>query len=324
MWFRKDKSRDTGPPPRFGTGGGAEGELGTSGRPRRLAVDDGAARARETEAALTSGRLPGRVLERMEREKKGDLPWTSDLSVNEWHLLRPFGFRPLGLVMGSSYYHIGFTAQNRAGMWFSGDVTEVERAMLDVRRQALQRMSMEAEALGANAVVGVRLELKEPDYGSHEVEFTAFGTAVVLDGEPVPKSPVLCTVDGASFVKLLRAGSIPIGLAMGVCVYYQASSRQDMWQVRSWVNQEIPAYTDAVYQTRNRAVRNMWREASALGASGVLAHETKLSVRDVEVERGEGDDRLDHIVEFFTMGTAVQSTVVPAKFTPKLTIDAGK
>lgn len=321
MWFRKDTSSQS----RNVNGTDNKDELGTSGRPRHLAVDDGPARARETQTALTAGRLPGRVLERMKQERAAELPWTSDLSVSEWHLLRPYGFRPLGLVMGSSYYHIGFTAQNRAGMWMSGDVIDVERAMLDVRKLALSRMAMEAEALGAHAVVGVRLELKEPDYGTHEVEFTAFGTAVTLDGEPpVSTSPVLCTVDGASLVKLLRAGSLPVGLAMGVCVYYQSSSRQDMWQVRSWVNQEIPTFTDAVYQTRNRAVRNMWREASALGASGVLAHETKLSVRDVEVERGQGDERLDHVVEFFTMGTAVQSTVVPAKFAPKLTLDAGR
>ena len=34
--------------------------------------------------------------------------FTSDLSVNEFLLIRQAGFQPVGLVMGSSIYHIGF------------------------------------------------------------------------------------------------------------------------------------------------------------------------------------------------------------------------
>jgi hypothetical protein len=33
--------------------------------------------------------------------------FTSDLSVNEFLLVKQAGFHPLGLVMGSSIYHIG-------------------------------------------------------------------------------------------------------------------------------------------------------------------------------------------------------------------------
>ena len=34
--------------------------------------------------------------------------FTSDLSVNEFLLVREAGFDPVGLVVGSSIYHIGF------------------------------------------------------------------------------------------------------------------------------------------------------------------------------------------------------------------------
>src|SRR4051812_42521596 len=34
--------------------------------------------------------------------------FTSDLSVNEFLLVKEAGFEPLGLVVGSSIYHIGF------------------------------------------------------------------------------------------------------------------------------------------------------------------------------------------------------------------------
>ena len=39
--------------------------------------------------------------------------FTSDLSVNEFLLVREAGFRPLGLVLGSSIYHVGF----QMGKW---------------------------------------------------------------------------------------------------------------------------------------------------------------------------------------------------------------
>ena len=39
--------------------------------------------------------------------------FTSDLSVNEFLLVREAGFRPLGLVLGSSIYHVGL----QIGRW---------------------------------------------------------------------------------------------------------------------------------------------------------------------------------------------------------------
>ena len=53
---------------------------------------------------LQDGRLDR---ERMRRE--GGV-FTSDLSVNEFLLVKEAGFDPLGLVVGSSIYHIGFQA----------------------------------------------------------------------------------------------------------------------------------------------------------------------------------------------------------------------
>ncbi len=40
--------------------------------------------------------------------------FTSDLSVNEFLLLRQAGFRPLGLVLGTSVYHVGLQVGERA------------------------------------------------------------------------------------------------------------------------------------------------------------------------------------------------------------------
>ena len=44
-------------------------------------------------------------------QMKGGL-FTSDLSVNEFLLVKEAGFDPLGLVVGSSIYHIGYQQSN--------------------------------------------------------------------------------------------------------------------------------------------------------------------------------------------------------------------
>ena len=46
------------------------------------------------------------------RPGKGAI-FTSDLTVNEFLLVREVGFRPLGLVLGSSIYHVGI----QVGRW---------------------------------------------------------------------------------------------------------------------------------------------------------------------------------------------------------------
>ncbi|WP_218976504.1 hypothetical protein [Streptomyces sp. TLI_146] len=47
-----------------------------------------------------------RRLAQLQPGEKGSL-FTSDLTVNEFLLVREVGFRPLGLVLGSSVYHVG-------------------------------------------------------------------------------------------------------------------------------------------------------------------------------------------------------------------------
>jgi len=63
-----------------------------------------------------------------------------------------------------------------------GEVTEYTKLLAESREQALDRMRMQALALGAEAVVGVRIATCEIADGAAEI--LAYGTAVRL--EPVP------------------------------------------------------------------------------------------------------------------------------------------
>src|SRR5947199_9370058 len=59
--------------------------------------------------------LPTHARERlsiMRGDAKHHSLFTSDLSVNEFLLVREAGFDPVGLVVGSSIYHIGYQRAN--------------------------------------------------------------------------------------------------------------------------------------------------------------------------------------------------------------------
>ena len=104
--------------------------------------------------------------------------FTSDLSVNEFLLVREAGFRPLGLVLGSSIYHVG----RQIGRWGSNQELDVlSQAMYHARELAMSRMEAEADALRADGIVGVRLDVEMKEFGSDIAEFIAVGTAVKAD-----------------------------------------------------------------------------------------------------------------------------------------------
>lgn len=277
-------------------------------------------RAMKTMAALERGRIPPYIEQHILQQREGGVPWTSDLSVNEWLLLKQIGLRPLGMVMGSSVYHIGWTASNYKGSWSSRSIPDVENALLEVRQRALKRMKEEARMLGAHAVVGVRLDSHLPGFASHQTEFTAFGTAVALDGQEVPDEPLLCTVSALDFMKLLQAGSIPISIGLGISAYYQYTTRQDKWQTTNWSNQEILTYTDSVYQVRHLAMRQLRQQIRDHGGDGVLASKTYLRIYEIVVERGENDDREDHVLEFVASGTIISTSPKPLKPTVDLVL----
>src|ERR1700709_593184 len=124
--------------------------------------------------------IPQDALRRLSAMRPGQATsmFTSDLSVNEFLLVREAGFRPLGLVLGSSIYHVGI----QFGRWSKNQELEsLSQAMYHARELAMTRMEAEADALGADGIVGVRLDIEFKEFGSDLAEFIAVGTAVKSD-----------------------------------------------------------------------------------------------------------------------------------------------
>src|SRR5438128_2214781 len=164
--------------------------------------------------------LPQHARERLASMKKHHF-FTSDLSVNEFLLVKEVGFHPLGLVVGSSIYHIG---QQSIRKGVSEEITTLTQALYNAREHAMERMDEEAEALGADGVVAVQLTLNVHAWGANVIEFLAIGTAVKSEiGEGYRGAdgrPFTSDLSGQDFWTLLNAGYRPLGFVMGNCVYY--------------------------------------------------------------------------------------------------------
>jgi uncharacterized protein YbjQ (UPF0145 family) len=264
--------------------------------------------AGSTEGIAAHGR------ERLEQNRQG--LFTSDLSINEFVMVDEAGFDPLGMVMGSSIYHIGY---QRGNYKESMELTVLSQAMYNARQLAMTRMEEEADQLGADGVVGVRLNIGMYEWGEDMAEFTAIGTAVkhregVLHRAPSGR-PFTSHLSGQEFGTLIGFGRRPVGMVMGNCVYHVAhqSMRQAMRNVGQ--NVELPLFTQALYDSRELAVERMQAEAKDAQASGIVG---------VRIDEGSffwGG----HVIEFFALGTAViKAEQPPSRPTPSYVFDLGQ
>jgi uncharacterized protein YbjQ (UPF0145 family) len=86
----------------------------------------------------------------------------------------------LGLVKGSTVQTKNFARDIGAGLktLVGGEIKAYTQMMSEARQIAIGRMVDEAKALGANAVVGFRLESSTVMAGASEL--IAYGTAVIV------------------------------------------------------------------------------------------------------------------------------------------------
>ncbi len=258
--------------------------------------------------------LPQHARERLASMKQHHF-FTSDLSVNEFLLVKEVGFQPLGLVMGSSIYHVGYHPVRGV----SEELTTLTQALYHAREHAMVRMEEEADALGADGIVAVRLTLTIHTWGANIIEFLALGTAVKNISGQAPGGaahgtwrapngkPFQSDLSGQDFWTLLHAGYRPVGMVMGNCVYYVAPQQQYAPQQQGWgggwqqqqqqmmQNQELVGPTQAFYDARELAMERMQAEAEGLGAEGIVG---------VTVDESNHTWGIN-VLEFSAIGTAV-------------------
>ena len=176
------------------------------------------------------------------------------------------------------------------------------QAMYHARELAMTRMEEEADQLGADGVVGVRLTIGRYDWGADLAEFIAVGTAVKhREGElhRAPDGrPFTSDLSGQDFSTLLRAGYRPVGLVMGNCVYHVAhQSMRQSWRQIGRNLEMTELHPGALRGARARDGADAGRGRAAAGRwPGRRAVQ--------RASHGWGS----HVIEFFAIATAVIPT----------------
>ncbi len=205
--------------------------------------------------------------------------FTSDLSSNEYLLTKQAGCEPIGLVMGTSFFKVGFFGYFRNGRRHSGELDVLTAAQRQARENALARLQAEAAQLGAHGIIGVRLQRRSNGWLPGLIEFTAIGTAIRIPGWPPTQTPFTSHLSGQEFWALRQAGYWPKGLVVGACTYYIHSNsttnaivnatglQRMLGQARQ--NQEVTQYSQGFAEAREIAASRLQYQIQEL-AGGTL------------------------------------------------------
>lgn len=225
--------------------------------------------------------------------------WGSALTTDEFAAVRGAGFEPVGQVFGAAVYGTGAAS----GFGCPGSFEPRVQALYMARRTAIDRMTAQCRGLGGHGVVGVRLTMGDFQHGG--LEFSAIGTAVRARGvEFEPRAPFTSDVSGQDFAKLILAGWVPVGLALGVSIRSRHDDRTTTRQTRVLTgNTEVSGWTELLSHCRQVARRELADDVERLGADGVVIAAMRLRVRQRDCPVAVG--RHDHVVEATLVGTAI-------------------
>jgi hypothetical protein len=232
--------------------------------------------------------VPNFLHARLEEEKASKRPWVSSLTAAELGLARSHGLRMIATLTSSCWMHYGYS-------WTHGHAQGWQTAV--------KRMQAEAIALGANAVIDVRMITVKLD-AEDSMDFSLVGTAVRVEGLPPSPAPAIATVPALEFVQLLEAGIIPVGIAIGACYQWAPSGFADLYMGNQlsgrWQNRPLMEVTEFWEQIRRTAHAELRRDTARQGM-GVLAQMNFGQLFKIDRDKAPTDLLGRHIV----LGTVV-------------------
>jgi uncharacterized protein YbjQ (UPF0145 family) len=169
---------------------------------------------------------------------------------------------------------------------------------------AVRRMLLEAAALGAEGVVGVRVTRSHLTGSAWE--FAALGTAVtVLDrslvGQDADRHVWAADLTAEDVAAAVHSGRQPRGMAMGLAI----STKHEDWQMRqqraSWSGTEVTGLSGLLHASRDAARNRVTASASRLGGGTLVV--TAMGTR--EFETACGDKETDLHAETVIQGTVL-------------------
>jgi uncharacterized protein YbjQ (UPF0145 family) len=259
----------------------------------------------------------------MERART-DQVVTSLLSPGGQAGVQSVGLEPVGEVMGCIVERIGWAGWGGCGLMGMGmgmggglgmsapTVTSGGggyggyRPYVDALYRgydtALARLLMEAQALGADGVVGVTWTQQRLGEGDAH-EFVAWGTAVGARSQTRPAYLFSTDLPGSEVARLLHAGWVPAGLEIGISVSIRHDDYQTRLAARSWSGQnvEVQGYTELVTYARADARQRFEQRVARHGADAATVSDMSLHVWSIE----PSDGHVDHVAHATVIGNAV-------------------
>lgn len=257
---------------------------------------------RESLSRIEAGGIPVDAERRLQGLGQDGSLFTSALSVNEFALLGRLGTRPLAQVMGASVHQVGWqylpipsgyqssSSFSIAGTTLGGglngtivcELQVVTQAWNQARRRALDRLAEEARVVGADAVLGVRLERGEHDWASGSVDYLISGTAVRFPGTEPPSWPLLTDVSVQDYWSLYQAGYDSLGMLATTAVVFVSPSTGTRMRRAATVtqNQELEEVTKGVFTARDTARARLLGQARDVYAGGVVGMAFEQTMRE--------------------------------------------
>lgn len=260
------------------------------------------------------------------------LRFTTSADGQELYCQLDAGFTPVQFVFGNVAYSIG-AAGGLIGSLKSmsrGEIKEFSDVFNRTRHLALQRITSEAAALGANAVIGIETRTMMFQ-GVHEMLMlgTASKHAMLRDPAHAPQrddesrplnyeprdatnphvsypvQPVTSDLTNEEMWNLVHIGYLPLKLVLGTAVYSLGVVGGLKAALASFSRGEIDPLTTLIYDAREHAIGLVRDEAAAIGADDVVGLKTHIH------EHG-------NLLEFMAIGTAVKKYPNVTTLTPHL------
>jgi uncharacterized protein YbjQ (UPF0145 family) len=116
---------------------------------------------------------------------------TSDMTAEETWNVAKMGYVPIKMVLGTSVYSLGFAGGIKAAFrnLVKGEIKELTNLIYGAREESLKKVQQQAEAVGADDVLGIKTYIY--NLGSGMIEFLAIGTAVKRFSGALPKTDQL-------------------------------------------------------------------------------------------------------------------------------------
>lgn len=224
--------------------------------------------------------------------KAGGAFFTTAGNAQELYCHIDAGYTPIQHVFGNIAYSMGVGGGLIGALkqLARGEISEYSDVFNKTRHKALDRITAQARADGANAVLGIRTTIL-PWMGTHEMVMT--GTAAHhpgLSGNDVVSSDLT----GEELWAMASLGYAPVKLLMSTSIYSLGMIGGFMSALKAFAKGEISELTSLVHDAREHALDRLKREADELGCEEVVGVKTYI------VEIGQG------LIEFMAIGTAVK------------------